>query len=265
MNIYLHELRMYRRGALIWTAALCILALFMLSLFPPFYSQVKEVTAFLNAFPQAFLDAFGVSLAIVASLEGFYSFVVLYIVLCGAIQAMNLGTSLLAKETSSKTVDFILTKPLGRAQIIHAKLLAGLTILAATNVAYLVVVSVVAWLVSPIPFNYGTLLLMSLPLLFVQLIFFAFGFLYSVLKQRIRAVVPISLATVFGFYIVASISSALKDNQVRFLTPFRYFDPIYLINNGTYELSYVLLSLGLISVTVALGYIIYQRRDIQAV
>lgn len=265
MNIFLHELKAYRRTTFIWTAALSLMAVLFLSIFPPFYRDAHIMTEVFAAFPQVFRDAFGVSPDIIASLLGFYAFVIGYVALCGAIQAMNIGTSLISKETAGKTVEFLLTKPVTRARILTFKLLAALACIVITNLVYLVVASLTARYVKVQAFDFRLFLMLSLSLLYVQLIFLAIGFLVSVLLRKIKSVLPITLSTVFGFYFISLFSSAIKDAQLRYLTPFRYFDPIYILNNSAYELTFVLISILIVVVAIAASYLIYQRKDIHAV
>ena len=69
---------------------------------------------YLKDYPEPVRKALGLSVDSISSILGFYSYIFLYITLCGAIQAMNLGTSIISKEVSEKTADFLLTKPVTR-------------------------------------------------------------------------------------------------------------------------------------------------------
>ncbi len=67
-----------------------------------------------------------------ATVLGFYGFVFLFVQLCLAIQAGNYGFGLVSIEESELTADFLLSKPVSRAQILTGKLLAALTSLLVT-------------------------------------------------------------------------------------------------------------------------------------
>ncbi len=94
-----------------------------------------------------------------------------YITLCGSIQAMNLGTSMLSKEVRDKTADFLLTKPVSRSEIMTAKLLAALTSLVITNGMYLIISSIMASAVTSEAYSVKTFLMISITLFFIQLMF----------------------------------------------------------------------------------------------
>ncbi|MCE5259336.1 MAG: ABC transporter permease [Chloroflexi bacterium] len=264
MNILMHELRMYRRSTLTWVMALAATTVFFLAMFPAFHRETAVVTQLLGAFPQLFREAFGVSVDMMVSVVGYYTFLIGYIALVGAVQAMNLGTSLLSREISGKTADFLLTKPVTRSRVVLGKLLAGLVILAFTNLVFITVSCATAFIVSSESFDIKLYLLLSFIVLFMQLIFYAIGFVISTIARRIKSVLPLTLGTVFGFYIISLFSSAIKDDSLRYLTPFRFFDTAYIVNHAAYELPFVLLGLGIIVVAFGVGFVVYRRRDIPA-
>ncbi len=118
MNMFLHELKAYRKSTIVWTCALVAVSILFLSLFPSFSKDVAEFNKILESFPEGVRKALGISIDTISTFIGFYSYVFLYIVLCGSIQAMNLGVSILSKEVREKTADFLLTKPVTRMQVV---------------------------------------------------------------------------------------------------------------------------------------------------
>lgn len=74
------------------------------------------------------------------------------------------------------------------------------------------------------PFEASTFLLMASTLFLVQLFFLALGALFSVTIPRIKSVVAVSLPTVFTFYIVGMLGDVLANDEVRFITPFKFFE-----------------------------------------
>ena len=133
MNMFLHELKAYRKSAIIWTTALVALVVLFLSMFPSFSREAEEFKKLLEGYPEALRRALGLAVENIGSILGFYSYVFLYISLVGAIQAMNLGMSIVSKEVRDKTADFLLTKPVTRTKIMTSKLLAAVASLVITN------------------------------------------------------------------------------------------------------------------------------------
>ena len=128
MNMFLHELKAYRKSTIIWTCSLVGLIIMFLPIFPVSQMILKEFKNLLEGYPEAVRKAFGLTLDSFSSILGFYSYIFVYVALCGSIQAMNLGLSIVSKEVSEKTADFLLTKPVTRKQILTAKLFATFNI-----------------------------------------------------------------------------------------------------------------------------------------
>ena len=265
MNMFLHELKAYRKSAIIWTIALVALVVLFLSMFPSFSREAEEFKKLLEGYPEALRKALGLSVENIGSILGFYSYVFLYISLVGAIQAMNLGTSIVSKEVRDKTADFLLTKPVSRAKIMTSKLLAAVASLVITNVVYLAVATMMASLVETKEYSTKVFVLLSLTLFFLQLIFLALGIIVSVVVPRIKSVLPISLGTVFAFFIIGALASTTGDNALRYISPFKYFDFAYIVQNSSYETSFMMVGIGFIAIAIAASYFIYAKRDIHAV
>ncbi len=264
MNMYLHELRTYRKNTLLWAVSLGAATALFMAMYTVFAKDAPLITELLKGFSDAVKKAFGMTPEVMTSLNGFYSFVLGFIVLCGAVQAMNLGISVLAREATGKTADFLLTKPVTRAEVLTAKLLAVLTHLAATSALILLVASVSAFAVEPGGFDFGTFLLMSLTFFWVQLIFAALGFVTAAVVPKIRSVLPVALSVVFAFYIAGMAGAALGDGRLYYLSPFKYFDLVYVAQNASYELSYAVVAAAVVVAAVAAGYIVFTRRDVHA-
>jgi ABC-2 type transport system permease protein len=264
MNIFWHELRAYRQSILIWASAMTLLAVTYIFLFQGLGQDIEDFKAFLSNMPDVLKKSFNILIDSISTLEGFYSFVFSFVVLCGAIQAMNLGTAIVSKEVRDKTADFLLTKPVSRIGIILAKLLAALAALVLTNIIYLglTIFAAVAVVSS---FNMKVFVLISLTLIFVQLLFLALGILISVLAGKIKSVISVSLSTVFGLYVLGSLGSMLGEENVRYLSPFRYFDPVYIIDHAAYETSFVATGIVLIIVAIAVSCLVYVKKDIHTV
>jgi ABC-2 type transport system permease protein len=241
-----------------------LLAVLYIFLFKALGPDIESFKAFLNNMPEVVKNSFNILVDSISTLEGFYSFVFSFVVLCGAIQAMNLGTGIVSKEVREKTTDFLMTKPVSRSTIMTFKLLAAFTALALTNIIYLgLTIATVVAVVNT--FDLKIFFMISLTMSFVQLMFLALGIMISVIAGKIKSVISVSLSTVFGFYIIGSLGSFLGEENVRYFSPFRYFDPAYIIQHGAYETSFAVISLVLIIAALATSYLVYLRKAIHAV
>jgi ABC-2 type transport system permease protein len=265
MNMYLHELKALRKTTIIWVCSMIAIAALYLSMYSSIANDAAGFKVLLAGYPPQVRAMLGVSLDSIASPLGFYSMIITFVVLCGAIQAMNLGVSLLSKETRERTADFLLVKPVSRTAIVNAKLFAALTMLLATDVIYCAAANVLVCVVTKSSYSGKLFLLINLTLLFIQLIFFSLGVFVSVLANKIKSVLPISLGTVFGFYFIGALLVTDKNDGLRFISPFKYFDNAYICRNSGYESPYLIAGAAIVIVAIAASYFIYNRKDIHAV
>lgn len=262
MNIYLHELKVYRKSTIIWTLALVAVILLFINLFPIFAGEARLMEKVLENFPEEFKKAFGIYDFDFSTLLGFYGYIFSFILLSGAIQAMNLGVGILSVEVSQGTADFLLSKPIPRTTVVTSKLLAAITSVAITNIFYLIAAYISVEVILSGVYDKKIFFMMSITLFFVQLIFIALGLFISVVVKKIKSVLSISLSVVFGFYILEMFGSIIGEDKMKYLTPFKYFDLQYVIKHGKYEIRFIVLSIVLIGTAIIGSYILYSRKDI---
>ncbi|MDF2942751.1 MAG: hypothetical protein K0S01_1609 [Herbinix sp.] len=266
MNIYLYELKSLRKSAILWICAMIALAALYFSIYPSMSSDALEFKELLSNYPPTVRAMLGIDLDYITSILGFYSMIFGFIILCGAIQAMNLGVSILSKESRERTADFLLVKPVSRQFIITAKLMASFTTIVVTDIIFCLASFAIANRVKTVDFSNKVLFMINLTLFFIQLIFLAVGVVVSVFFNKIKSVLPLSLGIVFGLYMIGALLATGEDAEtLRFLSPFKYFNITYIIKNSSYEVSYLILSMIIVVVSVIATYIIYSRKDIHAV
>lgn len=264
MNVYLRELKAYRRSTIIWAASLSGIVIMFMALYPAFASNLTAVKKLFDQFPPALLAALGLSSTAFFSVNGFYGYLLTFTILAAAIQAMNIGTGVISKEVSGKTVDFLLSKPVTRSRVITAKLAAALTSIVTTDVIFWAVAYVAALMASKEPFDLATFALMSLTLLLVQLMFVALGALFAVSIPKIKSVISVTLPTVFTFFIIGMIGDVLNNDSLRYVSPFKFYNTTYIIMNVRLDSAFLLAEAAFLVVAIAASYLIYIRKDIRA-
>ena len=81
--------------------------LLFFSFFPSLARDADAYKQLLEGYPEELRKAIGLSVDSLVSMLGFYSYMFVYLKLCGAIQAMMIGISIVSKETREKTADFL--------------------------------------------------------------------------------------------------------------------------------------------------------------
>ncbi|RLD01788.1 MAG: hypothetical protein DRI46_02475 [Chloroflexi bacterium] len=263
MNIYIHELKSYLKSVGIWSAAIFLINLIYFSAFNAIAVEAEELETLMSSFPEELLIAFGMSNMDFSSLLGFFGVVFLFSQVCLAIQASNYGFSLVSIEERELTADFLLPKPVGRGKILTSKLLAAFSALTITNLATWVSAFFVINLVADgRSYEIKTLALILSTIMLFQLFFLSVGIVISLLMKKVRSVIPLSMALSFGMYILNVFGSMLGEDKLEVISPFRHFDPNYILKNGAYDLPLVMISVGVVLIAIPASYLLYQRRNI---
>lgn len=260
MNIFKFEIRNQLQSFFIWTASILgTLLIFMTAIYPVFNESTVDILKVIDGFPPGFAAAFGFDLTIMFGFDGFYGFAFGYISLVGAIMAVNIAVTSFAREKRSKCADFLLVKPLSRNRIFFEKMLAGLCLLATTNVLYIAVA-----------IGIGTaggtqMFLPALSLFLTQLVFYALGIFFATFAKKIRSVSGIATAFGFAAFILSALVNILEEEALRFIAPLRYFDPTDIFVLGGYEWQYVITAAVVIIVCIVASFVRFTKSDTNAV
>jgi ABC-2 type transport system permease protein len=265
MNIYRQEFKMSMRSVVTWSVAVAVLILVFVSLFSSFAMDAALLNEMMTRFPEQLLAAFGMTGVNLSTILGYFSLAFLFVQICVAIQAANCGFALVSIEEREWTADFLLAKPVGRAQILTSKLLAALSGLLITDIVIWVASFVCITLFKgDATYETSTLLLLLLSIVPFQLFFLAVGLVISLLVKRIRSVTPYAMALGFGMYVLSAFGDMLGEVALEKITPFKHFEPNYIIQHGAYDLPLVLISVSVIVISLVGSYLLYVRRDIPA-
>jgi ABC-2 type transport system permease protein len=262
-TIFKHEFRTLLKSILTWSIALTAIVFFFFSIFPTFAEQAAIINEMLAKFPPALLEAFGMNKNDMSSVLGYYSFILVFVELCLAIQAGNYGFGLVSIEENELTADFLLSKPVSRVQIMTSKLLAALSSLLVTDLVVTAVTLIaIALFNGGRTYETGTLILLLVSMPILQLFFLGVGLVISLIVKRVRSVTPYSLALGFGAYVLAAFSGIFGEVKLEYITPFKQLDPAYIAQNGAFNTPLLLLNVGVTVIALALSYVLYIRRDI---
>ncbi len=265
-TIYRHEFRSRLSSVITWSIALILITFVFFSIFPSFADQAAVLNEAISKFPPALLAAFGMNSIDLSSVMGFYSLIFLFAQICLAIQAANYGIGLVSIEETELTADFLISKPVSRAQILNSKLLAAFTSLTITNlVVWVSSLAAVMFFRGGRPYEPKTLFLLLISIAIFQQFFLSLGLIISLLVKRVRSVTPFSLALGFGMYVLSAFSSLEGVSKLELLTAFKHFDPIYIIQHAAYNPPLVVLNIAVSVVALVASYWLYLHRDIPAV
>jgi ABC-2 type transport system permease protein len=262
MNIFVRELKANLKSLLIWSAVTTLLIIMAVAKFSAFAGDPQLLTM-LDSMPPALLDALSMRAFNLTTLSGFYGIMFVYFALIGAIAAAMWGSEIISKEERDKTVEFSLVLPVSRSRVITAKALAALV----NSIAFVLI----TWAVSLVAVRsyhpdqafHAYLTLQMQAMLVIELIFLAIGLLLGCAMKQYKLSGSTAVAIILTTYFL-SIVSGMQEKLafLKYFTPFKYFDAGELFRNGKMDSMYLLLSAGIIIVSVAAAYWAYNKRDL---
>lgn len=264
--IFKHELLIRTKSILIWGISVAALVFVFFSFFSVFAEQSELMNEMLSKMPEELLIAFGMNNLVFYTILGYIGFYFLFIQLCLAIQAGNFGFGLVSIEENEMTADFLLTKPVSRPKILTSKILAAIAAMLLTDLFFWIsIFAAITMFGEGKPYDLTTFLLLLFSVVILQLFFFSVGLLISLVVKRIRSVIPYSLGLAFGTYVLNAFSGVFGDVKLEYITPFKHFEPAYIIEHASYNTPLVIINISITLVSLVGAYWLYNRRDIHAV
>lgn len=262
MNLLLRELKANRRSLLIWALALALLNLLMMALYPAFAEDAEQLEGYIDMFPEEFTRIFGLDKLNMAEPIGFYAVEAYFmVILFGSMFAAIVGTTVLSKEESEKTIEFLLAKPISRSYVVTGKVLAVLAMLLIFNLI-IAAATVVSFEIFVSEYSRTELARLLIAPLIGQLAFAGLGLLLSVFLARRRAAISAGIGLVLGLYFLNVIANLTdKLDFLRFLSPFWYIEAADIVDDGFVPWKLALM-LGVVAATVAATYWTYNQKDI---
>lgn len=264
MLLFKRDFRRNFKSLLIWTLIMAGLMLMMLSIYPQFAKQQEALDQMINVLPEAMLKAFNMDKLNMNTVLGYYAVeCYIMITLVGSIYAAMLGSSILSKEESGKTIEFLLSKPITRTSIVSQKLLLVVTNLVIFN-ADIALVNLLGFSFSKnTGFDMKAFILLTIGPLLMHILFAFVAFMISSIIHKSRNTVSISLGLVFITYflnLVASMSE--KFDFLKYFSPFKYIDSADLIIDKAIKAEYLVIMIAVITVSAVVTYAVYHKKDI---
>ena len=241
MNIFRHELKSHLKSVLTWSASIAALIVLFMTLFQSFSSEAAMLDDLMASMPRELLIAFGMTDMNLATVLGYYSLLFVFAQICLAIQAANYGFALVSLEETELTADFLLTRPVTWAS------------------SYLAL----ALFSGESTYDNGALITLLATVPVLQAVFLALAMAISLLVKRIRSITPLSMALVFGLYILNAFGAMIGEQSLEVISPFKHFAPSRIVATGAWD-PLVYISVAAIVISIPLAYALYARRDIRA-
>lgn len=262
MNIFFRELRANLKSLLIWSVVVVLFSVVGFSKFSAFYGN-PELLRMLDAYPPALISALSMNAFNLTTVTGFFGIMIVYVSLILSIAAAMWGTDIISKEERDRTVEFSLTLPVTRSQVVTAKTAAA--------AVYCVVLLLVTWGMTVVSAKnyapesefYSFVALAMLSFFILQMIFLALGIFLGCALKKYKRAGSIAMSILLGTYFISILVGLNKDLEfLKYVTPFKYFEGAKILNESQLEITFVLLSIVIVVAALTGAYVTYARRDL---
>ncbi len=264
MNLFLREMKANRKSLVIWSICIFVFLVAGMGKFGGLSTSTQSMNELMATMPNIVKEFFGMNGLDLSSTIGYFGTLYFYLVLIVTIHAVLLGTGIFSKEENDKTAEFLFAKPISRSAIVKAKIFALLV-----NILIINIVTSVSSIIFVNYYNNGgpvtnDITNLMIGMYFLQLIFVFFGTAAAAIFKRPKSVGSISAAVLVVTFLMQMIINMNRDLvNLKYLTPFKYFDARNIINNQGLNAFYIGLSVLLITALISVTFIFYKKRDLK--
>ncbi|WP_160724504.1 ABC transporter permease subunit [Bacillus sp. USDA818B3_A] len=263
MNIFLKELKSYRKSLIFWSIGVFLMVLSGMNKYSNLYSSEQSMNDLMADMPKSMQVIMGVGSLDLSKASGYYGMLFVYLLLMATIHAAMLGAGIIAKEEQDKTSEFLFVKPVSRVKVITAKLLAALF-----NIIVFNLVTLVSSIVLLAQYSKGEdvnsdIAILMAAMFILQLLFLVMGSAISAVKKKSKKSAALSAGVLLLTFIL---SVAIDLNHYmkgfKYLSPFKYFEAKNVMYGGGFEPVFVIISCLFIAAFTSMTYIFYKKRDL---
>jgi ABC-2 type transport system permease protein len=256
------EININFKSFLIWTSIIIGMFIVVFLIYPSMTKDAESMSELLKMFPKELLEHFNMDVVGISSVFGWIGtegFMMLTLV-GGCFFAM-MGSNILLKEESEKTIEFLYSKPITRNKILSSKLIAGGVYILLFNL--LISIVVLIGLIVNDNLEFKKWLLLSLIPIALHLFFFTFSFVLSTFFTKTGKSVGISLGILFVFYLL-NVLSAMSDKIefLKYMSPFYYINARSILSDGKVEILNILIVILASILSIFLSFKIYNKKEL---
>ena len=262
--MFKRELKLNFKSFLIWTLILVgmFLAVFLIYPYIMTSENVDMLNEMMKVFPPEVLKAFNMDISEIDTAfgwlktEGF-----IFVLLISGIFSGILGSNIVLKEESDKTIEYLHNLPVTRTKIITSKILCAITYIV-SMIAILGIFNYIGLTISG-NFNVKQYLLLSISPILTALVIFSICLFISTFTHKTKKTIGISLGIVFASYFLQILAELSKEVEfLKYITPFTLSDTRNIITNTTINPICIIVSLLLTVSLIVLSIYKYNKKEL---
>lgn len=256
------ELKINLKSLIIWTLIVVMVFVISFLVYPSIVNESSELDKLVNTLPKEVLEIFNMDIISLNSVSGWLlTEGYLMINLLGSCFFAILGGTILLKEESDGTINFLFSKPIKKSKIVTTKLITGLVYILTFNL--IISLTTLIGLKLSNDFNFNHWILSSIAPIFIHIFFFLLSMLISNYFKKTNKSITFNIGIVLGTYLIGVLS--LMSNKLEFLkyfSPFEYINSKTIVTSNSLEIfNLILLSIYIVITLVGL-YSTYNKKEL---
>ena len=262
--MFKRELKINLKSFIIWTFILIGLFLVVFLVYPSIVNSenMEMMDEMMKMFPEEMLKAFNMDISSIDSAfgwlktEGF-----IFVLLIIGIYSGILGSNILLKEESDKTIEYLNSVPVTRKNIAIKKIICGLLYIT-LMVATIGIFNFIGLSLSG-EFDRKSYILLSITPMFSSIVIFAVCLFISTFTHKTKKTMGISLGIVFASYFLNVISEIGESTEfLKYISIFTLADIRNVIVNIEINPLMVALAIGITAIFMILAIIRYEKKEL---
>ena len=262
--MFKRELKINLKSFIIWTSILIGLFLVVFLIYPSIINSanMEMIDEMMKIFPEEMLKAFNMDISTIDSAFGWLKtegFV--FVLLITGVYSGILGSNILLKEESDKTIEYLNSVPVTRKNIVLNKILCG--------IFYIILMILIIGIFNFIglslsgEFDRKSYILLSITPLFSSIVIFAICLFLSTFTHKTKKTLGISLGIVFASYFLNIISEMGESTEfLKYISIFTLADIRNVIINESVNPLMIVLTIGITVVFMILTTIRYEKKEL---
>ena len=262
--MFKRELKINLKSFIIWTSILIGLFLVVFLVYPSIINSanIKMIDEMMKIFPEEMLKAFNMDISTIDSAFGWLKtegFV--FVLLITGVYSGILGSNILLKEESDKTIEYLNSVPVTRKNIVLNKILCGLFYI----ILMIVIIGIFNFIGLSLSgeFDRKSYILLSITPLFSSIVIFAICLFLSTFTHKTKKTLGISLGIVFVSYFLNVISEIGESTEfLKYISIFTLADIRNVILNVSINPILVVLAMCITVIFMILTMIRYEKKEL---
>lgn len=262
--MFKREMKINFKNFIIWTSILIALFLVVFLMYPSIIKSdsMQMMDEMMNMFPEEMLKAFNMDISSIDSAFGWLKtegFV--FVLLITGIYSGILGSNILLKEESDKTIEYLNSVPVTRKKIVISKILCGI-IYIILMVAILGIFNFIGLTLSG-DFDRKSYILLSITPIFSSIVIFAVCLFLSTFTHKTKKTMGVSLGIVFASYFLNIISEIGESTEfLKYISIFTLADIRNVIVDVAINPLMVAISVGITVIFMISTVIHYNKKEL---